>query len=140
MNTLKFIDMADKFVESLNIEENVFELTEDTMIGYLVQYYAPYTGGGECIIPAGTPFVPHGPMRGDALYMHIPESFDADALYDMLVVKEKAEMPALAERLAGFSFFITEEQVRNLPLSFVLGSRERLLEIFHLCRTRHLRR
>ena len=124
MNTLKFIDMADKFVESLNIEENVFELTEDTTIGYLVQYYAPYTGGGECIIPAGTPFVPHGPMRGDALYMHIPESFDADALYDMLVVKEKAEMPALAERLAGFSFFITAHfqlMARQLMMSLLLA-------------------
>lgn len=132
--------MADKFVESLNIEENVFELTEDTVIGYLVQYCAPYTGGGEHIIPAGTPFVPHGPMRDDAMYMHIPESFDADALYDRLEEKEKAAIPALAERLAGFSFYITEEQVRNLPLNFTSGSRERLLEIFHLCRTRHLRR
>ena len=39
--------MADrKFIESLNIEDNVFELKENSTISYLVQYFAPYTGAG----------------------------------------------------------------------------------------------
>ena len=49
--------MADrKFIESLNIEDNVFELKENSTISYLVQYFAPYTGVGEYEIPAGTRF------------------------------------------------------------------------------------
>jgi len=40
----------------------------------------------------------------------------------------------LANRLGGFSFFITEEQVKTLPLVFTKGSKKRLLEIFELLR------
>jgi hypothetical protein len=35
----------------------------------------------------------------------------------------------LFTRLQGFSFFITEEQLKTLPLKFRSGSAERLLEI-----------
>jgi hypothetical protein len=31
-------------------------------------------------------------------------------------------------RLQGFSFFITEEQIRTLPLKFACGVKERLLD------------
>lgn len=34
--------------------------------------------------------------------------------------------------MAGFSFYITEDEIKTLPLEFVNGSRERLLEIFQL--------
>lgn len=37
--------MADRqFMESLKIEENIFELAENCKLEYLVQYYAPFTG------------------------------------------------------------------------------------------------
>ena len=40
--------MADRnFIESLNIEDNVFELKENCTISYLVHYRAPYTGDGD---------------------------------------------------------------------------------------------
>jgi hypothetical protein len=38
-------------------------------------------------------------------------------------------------RLQGFSFFITEEQLRTLPLKFRSGSAERLLEIMRKLRS-----
>ena len=64
--------MADiKFIESLNIEDNIFELKENCIIGYLVHYCAPFTGGGEHEVPAGIRFCLHGPMRDDAMYMHM---------------------------------------------------------------------
>ena len=68
--------MADiKFIESLNIEDNIFELKENCIIGYLVHYCAPFTGGGEHELPAGIRFCLHGPMRDDAMYMHMIDDF-----------------------------------------------------------------
>lgn len=126
--------MADsKFLESLNIEDNVFELMENCVIGYLVQYYAPYTGAGEHEIPAGTKFCIHGPMNGDTMYMHLVEENDS-TLLDVLTEKEKKNIPMLSTRLNRFSFFITEKQMEKLPLKFISGSRERCLEIFELIR------
>ena len=126
--------MADsKFLESLNIEDNVFELMENCVIGYLVQYYAPYTGAGEHEIPAGTKFCIHGPMRCDAMYMHLVGE-NASTLLDVLTEKEKKNIPMLSTRLNRFSFFITEKQMEELPLKFISGSRERSLEIFELIR------
>ena len=104
--------MADReFIESLKMEENIFELRENSTISYLVQYFAPYTGAGEHEIPAGTKFCVHGPMRDDAMYMHLVES--NDGLLEVLLEKEKKAIPQLSTRLSGFSFFITEEQMKG---------------------------
>ena len=121
-----------EYIESLKIEENVFELKEDTTIGYLSHYAAPYTGGGEIVVPAGVRFAAYGPMRDDALYMELIG--ENEELHARMVEQEKAECPQLANRLLGFSFFITEEEVEKLNLDFVGGSRKRLLEIFQLIR------
>lgn len=97
-----------EYIESLKISENVFELQEDTTFGYLSHYAAPYTGGEEIVVPAGVRFAAYGPMRDDALYMElIGENEDLHAL---MVEQEKAECPQLANRLMGFSFFITERE------------------------------
>lgn len=126
--------MADrKFIESLNIKDNVFELKENSVIGYLVHYCAPYTGAGEHEIPAGTKFCIHGPMNSDTMYMHLVEDNDTP-LFDVLTEKEQKNIPMLSDRLAGFSFFITEKQMKDLSLKFISGSRERSLEIFELIR------
>lgn len=126
--------MADrKFIESLNIEDNVFELKKNSSISYLVQYFAPYTGAGEYEIPAGTKFCMYGPMRDDAMYMDIVGDVDSN-LFEALKEKEKKTIPQLSTRITGFSFYITEEQMEELPLNFISGSRERCLEIFELIR------
>lgn len=126
--------MADrKFIESLNIEDNVFELKKNSTISYLVQYFAPYTGAGEYEIPAGTKFCMYGPMRDDAMYMDIVGDVDSN-LFEALKEKEKKTIPQLSTRITGFSFYITEEQMEELPLNFISGSRERCLEIFELIR------
>lgn len=121
-----------EYIESLKISENVFELQEDTTIGYLSHYAAPYTGGGEIVVPAGVRFAAYGPMRDDAMYMDLIG--ENEKLHARMVEQEKAECPQLANRLMGFSFFITEEEVEKLNLDFVGGSRKRLLEIFQLIR------
>lgn len=126
--------MADrKFIESLNIEDNVFELKKNSTISYLVQYFAPYTGAGEYEIPAGTKFCMYGPMRDDAMYMDVVGDVDSN-LFEALKEKEKKTIPQLSTRITGFSFYITEEQMEELPLNFISGSRERCLEIFELIR------
>ena len=57
---------TQEYVEALKIDENVFELTEDTELEYLVHFAAPFTGGDKCLVPKGTAFAPHSPMRGYA--------------------------------------------------------------------------
>ena len=121
------------FVESLKIDENVFELVADSEICYLEHFACPFTGSGKCVVPVGTAFAPHGPMRGDALYMHLIEPNDSliSKMKEMVKTKRYSE---LYDRLQGFSFYITEEQLKTLPLVFRSGSLERLLEIMELLR------
>ena len=54
-------------IEALKIDENVFELAVDAELEYFVHFAAPFTGGDKCMVPKGTAFASHGPMRG-ALY------------------------------------------------------------------------
>lgn len=56
-------------IEALKIDENVFELLEDTELEYLVHFAAPFTGSDKCMVPKGTAFVPNGPMNSEAFYM-----------------------------------------------------------------------
>ena len=120
-------------IEALKIDENIFELAEDTELEYLVHFAAPFTGADKCVIPKGTAFAPHSPMRGDALYMHLVDG-DRDALFASMETHVKGKYEDLFTRLQGFSFFITEEQIKTLPLKFRNGSAERLLEI--MCQLR----
>jgi hypothetical protein len=121
-------------IEALKIDENVFELVEDTELEYLVHFAAPFTGADKCVVPKGTVFAPHSPMRDDALYMHFVDG-DKDALFEKMEDQVKAEYPELFTRLQGFSFFITEEQIKTLPLKFRSGSSERILEIMRQLRS-----
>lgn len=123
----------DKFEESLKIEDNIFELKENCIIEYLVHYFAPCTGWNEHEMPAGTKFCLHGIMRDDALYMHIID-VNVVELYEILSEKEKRRNPKMSRRLAGFTFFITEKQIEELPIHFISGSKERSLEILKLFR------
>ena len=99
-------------IESLKIDENVFELAEDTELEYLVHFAAPFTGGDKCLVPRGTVFAPHSPMRGDALYMHLVED-NNDELLEKMRELVKTNYENLFTRLQGFSFFITEEQLQT---------------------------
>ena len=120
------------YIESLNIEDNVFELQDDTEINYLVHFFAPFTGSSQIIIPKGTKFAPHGPMRDDAMYMH-PIEPDAE-LKTRLDEQEQKHYEKLADRIQGYSFVITEKELLNFNIKFVKGSKQRLLEIFQLLR------
>ena len=120
-------------IEALKIDENVFELAEDTELEDLVHFAAPFTGADKCVIPKGTAFAPYSPMRGDALYVHLVDG-DRDALFARMETHVKDKYEDLFTRLQGFSFFITEEQIKTLPLKFRNGSAERLLEI--MCQLR----
>jgi hypothetical protein len=121
-------------IEALKIDENIFELMEDTELGYLVHFAAPFTGSDKCIVPKGTAFAPSSPMRGDALYMKLMDE-DNEALYKKMEELVKVEYPNLFTRLQGFSFFITEEQLKTLPLKFRTGSAERVIEIMRRLRS-----
>lgn len=114
-------------IESMKIDENIFELVEDTELEYLVHFAAPFTGCDKCLIPKGTAFAPHSPMRGDTLYMHLVE--EDGELFKRMEELVKVNYEQLYTRLQGFSFFITEEQLQTLSLKFRSGSAERLLEI-----------
>lgn len=123
-------------IESLKIDENVFELAEDAELKYLVHFAAPFTGSDKIMIPKGTAFALSGPMRGDALYMNLVDSKgNGKDLFDAMAEQVQAHYSDLYDRLQGFSFFITEEQLQTLPLKFRSGSAERLLEIMRKLRS-----
>ena len=85
------------------------------------------------MVPKGTVFAPHSPMRGDALYMHLIE--ENDELFKKMDNLVKTNYEKLYTRLQGFSFFITEEQLNTLPLKFRSGSAERVLDIMRKLRS-----
>ena len=122
-------------LKTFNIVGASFELKEDAEMGYLVHFAAPFTGGDESIVPKGTTFIVNGPMRDDAFYISL-EAGDNIKVNDELTklmgaMAEKVKRGAygkLFSRLQGFSFFITEEQIRTLPLKFACGVKERLLD------------
>ena len=121
-------------IEKLKIDENVFELAEDTELEYLVHFAAPFTGSDKCIVPKGTAFAPHGPMRSDALYINLVDEGNEE-LFEKMENQIKAKYEELFDRLQGFSFFITEEQLKTLPLKFRSGSAERILDIMRQLRS-----
>ena len=116
------------YIKSLHIEDNVFELIEDTVISYLVHYYAPFTGSGKINVPAGTTFVAYGPMNDYEMYIHLSE--ENDDLRKCMDEQEKKNNMKLADRLHSYSFFISEDEVRTLNMRFIKGSKDRLLEIY----------
>ena len=121
-------------IKALKIDENVFELVENTEIEYLIHFAAPFTGGDSIMVPKGTAFVPDGPMRGDAFYMDLVDEGNEE-LYAKMEEQVKANYENLFTRLQGFSFFITEEQLKTLPLKFRSGNAERLLDIMRQLRS-----
>lgn len=121
-------------IESLKIDENVFELLEDSTLEYLVHFAAPFTGCDKCLVPKGTAFAPHSPMRSDALYIHLVDEENKE-LFERMRAQVKVNYNDLFSRLQGFSFFITEEQLKMLPLEFRSGSVERVLEIIRQLRS-----
>lgn len=119
----------------LNIfQENIFELTEDTTMEYLVHYYAPYTGADSCVVPSGTQFAFKGLMRGDAAYLN-PISFEDTLIDTMKGQLRKGPWAELYERLQGFSFYITVEQLKTIPIRFCQGSLEDVFDIWERLRT-----
>lgn len=120
-------------IKALKIDENVFELARDTELEYLVHFAAPFTGADKCLVPKGTVFAPHSPMRGDALYMHLVG--ENEELFKTMEQQVKVNYEQLYTRLQGFSFFITEEQLKTLPLKFRSGSAKRLLDIMMTLRS-----
>ena len=126
---------SKEFFATLHFEENVFELVEDTKMSYLVHFRAPFTGAGEIVVPAGTKFYAHGNMRDDAIYIH-PVGPEKELL-ERMNKQEAAEYPELANKLNGYSFFITEDNLRTWKLKYHSGSSERLLEILRLIIEHH---
>ncbi len=126
---------SKEFFATLHFEENVFELVEDTKMEYLVHFRAPFTGAGEIVVPSGTKFYADGNMRDDAIYIQ-PVGPEKELL-ERMNKQEAAENPELANKLNGYSFFITEDNLRTWKLKYHSGSSERLLEILRLIIEHH---
>ena len=126
---------SKEFFATLHFEENVFELVEDTKMSFLVHFRAPFTGAGEIVVPAVTKFYAHWNMRDDAIYIH-PVGPEKELL-ERMNKQEAAHYPELANKLNGYSFFITEDNLRTWKLKYHSGSSERLLEILRLIIKHH---
>lgn len=122
--------MADsEYLKSLNIEKNIFELKEDTDVRFIIWLAAPGSGAGRFRFPAGTKFFPTGPMNDDTLYIKL----DSNREYFFQQIYEQ-ESKNYKDKIIGYSFFITEEEIKIWNLNFIEGSRDRMLEILQLIR------
>ena len=78
--------------------------------------------------------------NSDIITCHCPLTKDTENLINEEAISKMKEMvkskrySELYDRLQGFSFYITEEQLRTFPLKFRSGSLERLLTILELLR------
>ena len=100
--------MASRILlESLHLEENVFELTEASDMGLLIHFAAPFTGVEISSIPAGIKFAINGPMRDDAFYLHVVNNNDddkknIDTLFETLDKVVEDKYPKLFDRLVVY--------------------------------------
>lgn len=109
----------------------IFKLRKDTTIGFLTHYAAPFTGGGQCVVPTGFKFAVHSTMRDDAFYM-LPfenESEKNDSLISTMREISVKNSPEFTNRITGFVFYITEKQLSDGSLHFLRGNKNILLEI-----------
>lgn len=107
----------------------IFELTEKTRIGFLVSYYAPFTGRAECNVSAGFRFSILKSMRDDAFYI---EPFENEKSREFVLLENadiEAELkyPKLYDKIQGFTFYITEQQLKSENVRFIKGDKEQLL-------------
>lgn len=111
--------------------EFILDIVEETKIGFLIHYAAPFTGAGECLMPSGIKFSISGNMRDDAFYMDVYENNEKtkDELWKKLEVLANTKYPKLANRIRGFSFFITVEQIKSSNIRFLTGDKNKLHEI-----------
>lgn len=80
----------------------VIEFTEDTDLGYLIHYAAPYTGGGKATVPKGTRLQLDQLMNDYCFYAHTINS----NLENNLRKKEKEAEGRLKGRCTGITFFV----------------------------------
>jgi hypothetical protein len=50
------------YIESLNKDNIIFQLQEETEISYLVNFTIPFTGNGKIKVPSGVKFAAYGPV------------------------------------------------------------------------------
>lgn len=110
-------------------KEFVIELAENTKFSCFVWLYAPVTVGVECLVPAGLRFSIEQKMRKDAFYMHLYESdVSKEGVLDARVsVAVAQKYPPLYDRIQGFTFYITEQQLKSENVHFVKGNKDQLL-------------
>ncbi len=119
-------------IEALKIDENVFELAEDTELEYLVHFAAPFTGGDKCLVPKGTAFAPHSPMRGDALYMHLVDE-DNEELYAKMEAQVKVNYENLFTRLQDFRFSSQKHSSKHYLSNSVVAAQSAYWKSYASC-------
>ncbi len=123
--------MKEFNIPQINTGEYVFELMTEMDIEYLIYYAAPFTGGSHCSVPAGFKFTLTQSMREDAFYMSLFENEKSEEerlLAKMLEASKKLD-PKYANRITGFSFYITGEQLRSSRLKILKGELGTIFEI-----------
>ena len=110
-------------------KEFVIELAENTKFSCFVWCYAPVTVGVECLVPAGLRFSIRKRMRDDAFYIEPFESEKSkeSVLFANADMEAELKYPQLYDKIQGFAFYITEQQLKNENVHFVKGDKEQLL-------------
>lgn len=112
-----------------------FVLTEDASLDCLMHFAAPFTGGGNMNVPKGTEFRPISLMSGHALYLDFLG--DHGQFEEKMMAQVSEKYPKLADRFAGFIFFITTEQLISMPINFLSGDKEALVNFMKEYRKRY---
>jgi hypothetical protein len=123
--------MKEFNIPQIKAGEYIFELMNEMAIGYLIYYVAPFTGGSQYFVPAGFKFTLTQSMREDAFYISPIDNDknEEERLFAKMLEKSKNLDPKYANRITGFSFFITEEQLRTSQLKLLKGEIDIIFEI-----------
>lgn len=125
----------DYYIESLNEDNIIFQLQEDTDISYFVYLKNYSIGNGIIKVPSGVKFAAYGPIHNDVLYIRLVDK--NETLLKRITEQEKARDMVTYMLFDGFSFYITEEDVKKFNIIFVTGSVKQILDIFNLPRNEY---
>jgi hypothetical protein len=117
------------YIESLNKDNIIFQLQEETEISYLVNFTIPFTGNGKIKVPSGVKFAAYGPVYEDKLFIRLVHGHES--LLARITEQEIVNYEIIADTMDGFSFYITENEIEDFNLIFFSGSKESLLDCFN---------
>lgn len=95
----------------------IIELTQDTVIEYLIHYAAPFTGAGVTTVPKGTQIKLRQHMSDTCFYSSAMNSDIEDKLFEL----ENNKEGRLKDRCTGISLFVSLDLLKGSSVKYISG-------------------